>query len=329
MLRVYLDQFAWIRLSRARNKLKVDAGWDNAYATARDPQRAGLVSFPLDLYRYWETAKNPVDGSRARLVETMVELSDFDSMCGPTTILDYEIDLALRSLFQRPTSIEEPRIYGRGIGHLSSGGVTNSLRPPDEREPSADSSSDLRIQVDVELEKSLLGAGPESHARAGLPLDTYKFGDMFVRHELTVASKIAALGVRGKDLLAAVVAADFEDIAPAIRLRMDQAGVTPDEVVGLLGDVGLLNMVQSLPTRKVTNSLRVSKHQHAAANQRWMPNDFIDVVQLPVPVVYCPVVMTEARWVDAMQRDKLGERFGTELISKPQELVDVLTTMAL
>ena len=71
-------------------------------------------------------------------------------------------------------------------------------------------------------------------------------------------------------------------------------------------------MVQSLPTRRVTNSLRASKHRHAAANQRWVPNDFIDVVQLPVPVVYCPVVMTEARWVDAMQRDKLDERFGTE-----------------
>ena len=32
MLRVYLDQFAWIRLSRARNRLKVDPGWDDAYA---------------------------------------------------------------------------------------------------------------------------------------------------------------------------------------------------------------------------------------------------------------------------------------------------------
>ena len=37
-------------------------------------------TFPLDLYRYRETGKNHNEGSRNRLVETMIELSDFDTI---------------------------------------------------------------------------------------------------------------------------------------------------------------------------------------------------------------------------------------------------------
>ena len=329
MLRVYLDQFAWIRLSRAKHKRKVEEGWDDAYDLALDLRNAGLVSFPLDLYRYWETAKNPVDASRERLVETMVELSDFDTMCGPSSVLDHEIDSLLRAQFGRPLTTREPRVFGRGVGHLSGGAVTNSVRPARQQPPSVDRSSDLRVSVDRELERKLLGAGPQAHSRAGLPLDVYNFGDRFVQHEVQVANDIASLKVRGKDLRAAVVAADFADIKPAIQRRMDAAGLTAEQVVSELGDVGLLNFVQSLPTRRVTNSLRASKHAHPASNQDWKPNDFIDVVQLPVPVVYCPVVLTEARWVDAMRRDRLDERFNSKLISTPAQLVAALTTMAI
>ncbi|MDN5764141.1 MAG: hypothetical protein L0H41_17760, partial [Microlunatus sp.] len=58
----------------------------------------------------------------------------------------------------------------------------------------------------------------------------------------------------------------------------------------------------------------------------------VDVVQLPVPAVYCDVVFTEQQWVRALTRDKddkLDERFDTKLIFEPEQLVEVLVAASL
>lgn len=77
-----------------------------------------------------------------------------------------------------------------------------------------------------------------------------------------------------------------------------------------------------MPTRRVTNALRAGKH--AQGQQKWSGSDFIDVVSLPVPTVYCDVVVTEKQWVDLMKRRKLDERFDTRLISNEKQLIGVL-----
>jgi hypothetical protein len=325
MLRIYLDQFAWIRLARAANKLKVEPGWVEALELCRALKTYGITSFPIDIYRYWETNKNHNDGARNRLADVISELSDFDAILVSMPVLDHEIDKALAKRFGRPSPVREPRIFGRGIAHMSNGGVFNSARPADQRPPSQDKGSDFRAPIDRQLEEVLLRAGPKDHARNGLPLDAVPFGDMFVQHEVTIAQAIAAKSVKGAKLRRAVVETDLtHDIGPAIRRRMDEAGLEVRTVVDRLGDDGLVELIEDLPTRKVTNNLRTSKHLHPPANQRWEPNDFFDVIALPVPVVYCDVVMTEKQWVDSMKRDYLGDKFNTKLISTPKELSEAL-----
>lgn len=327
MLRIYLDQFVWINLARAANGRSDGAHYRDALELCRAARSLEVASFPLDLYRYWETAKNRNEGSRNRLVDTMIELSDFDTITVPTQLLPYEIDRALKARFGRPTHVPKPRVFGRGISHLTAGGVHIPMGPTEQRPVSPEKSGDLRSPIDYQLEEALLRAGPDTHARTGLPLDLVNWGDVFVRHEVSVAEVIAQRGVARTDLPAAVVHSDLEDIAPAIRERIAAAGMTPEEVTEALGGVGLLQLVQSLPTRRVTNALRVSKHLHPLAHQTWKPNDFFDVVQLPAPVVYCDVVFTEQQWVQALtrnQKDKLDERFNTKLICTPEQLVEVL-----
>lgn len=262
----------------------------------------------------------------------MIELSDFDAITTPKQLLYYEIDMALRARFGRPTDVTAPRVFGRGIAHLSAGGVHNSMRPTDERAASEDKSSDLRTPIDRQLEELLLRAGPGTHARVGLPLDLVNWGDLFVQHEVSVAEEVARRKVPRAELLPAVVHSDFSDIAPALRDRVTAAGISATEVTETLGGVGLLQLVQSLPTRRVTNALRVSKHLHPPQHQKWKANDFIDVVQLPVPTVYCDLVFTEQQWVRALTRDKddkLDERFDTKLIFEPEQLVEALVAASL
>ncbi|GAA3958320.1 hypothetical protein [Gordonia caeni] len=329
MLRVYLDQFSWIGLARAAHGRTGGERYRDALEMCRAARVHEMASFPLDLYRYWETAKNHNEGSRNRLVETMIELSDFDTITTPKQLLYYEIDIALRARFGRPTDVTAPRVFGRGIAHLTAGGVHNSMRPTDEWATSGDKSSDLRTPVDRQLEELLLRAGPSTHAHAGLPLDLVNWGDLFVQHEVSVAEEIARRKVPRAELLPAVVHSDFNDIAPALRDRLTAAGISATEVTETLGGVGLLQLVQSLPTRRVTNALRVSKHLHPPQHQKWKSNDFIDAVQLPVRTVYCDLVFTEQQWVRALTRDKddkLDERFDTKLIFKPEQLVEALVT---
>ena len=332
MLHIYLDQFAWIGLARAAHDRPEGAKFVNALAMCRAAMQHGVASFPIDLYRYFETQKNHNDGSRNRLADTIIELSDFDTILLPQALLDYELDAALKARFGRPLDVPPPRVFGRGIAHLSQGRVHNAVRSTGEWAPSGDSTSDLRAPIDRELEEALLRAGPEDHARAGLPIDLVDWGSLYARQEVKIARDITSRNIAREDLLAAVVHADYEDIIAPIRARMDAAGITPDEVIEKLGDSGILQLVYSLPTRRVTNVLRASKHIHPHKHQKWKPSDFVDVVSLPVPVVYCDVVFTEHEWVRALTRDSddpLDERYNTRLIHNPDQLVEVLVAATL
>ena len=183
---------------------------------------------------------------------------------------------------------------------MSNGGVTGSARPAEQRPPSQDKSSDLRASIDRQLEEILLRAGPNDHARSGVPLDAVPFGDMFVQHEVTIAKEIAAKRIKGAKLRRAVIETDLShDIGPTIRRRMDEADLDVRTVVGALGDDGLLDLIQDLPSREI--------HEHSSDEQASSPAYESAVgtkrllrcqIALPVPVVYCDVVMTEKQWVD-------------------------------
>jgi hypothetical protein len=86
----------------------------------------------------------------------------------------------------------------------------------------------------------------------------------------------------------------------------------------------LVSFIDDLPTRYVTNVMRSAKHRQT--QQTWEPNDFIDILALPVAAVYCDVVVTEKQWVHRMRQGKVEERYNTRLLNDVADLVDVLVT---
>ena len=84
----------------------------------------------------------------------------------------------------------------------------------------------------------------------------------------------------------------------------------------------LMSFIDDLPTRYVTNVMRSAKHRQT--QQKWEPNDFVDVVALPVPAVYCDVVVTEKQWAHRMRQGKVDRRYNTILLDNVADLVDVL-----
>lgn len=66
VLRVYLDQNKWVDLARAGTGHRLGARFADALAMAGAGVAAGTVSFPLDMYRYWETSKRATTPQRSR-----------------------------------------------------------------------------------------------------------------------------------------------------------------------------------------------------------------------------------------------------------------------
>ncbi len=89
----------------------------------------------------------------------------------------------------------------------------------------------------------------------------------------------------------------------------------------------LLAFVDDLPTRYVTNVMRSAKHRET--QQKWEPNDFVDIVALPVAVVYCDVVVTEKQWANRLRQGKVDQRYSTVLLNDVADLVGVLVSASL
>lgn len=140
--------------------------------------------------------------------------------------------------------------------------------------------------------------------------------------ENQVASLIDQHRLTGNSVDIAVRGTDYGDIRPALETALDRIGVTVDEFTRSAGAAGLVEFMDELPTRYVTNVMRSAKHRQT--QQRWEPNDFIDIVSLPVAAVYCDVVVTEKQWVHHMRQREVDRRYGTELLHDTAVLVDVL-----
>jgi len=59
MKRVYLDMWAWVRLTDARKSGDEASTWSEVYDLAEAAVALGVVSFPISSAHYMEVAKAP------------------------------------------------------------------------------------------------------------------------------------------------------------------------------------------------------------------------------------------------------------------------------
>lgn len=329
MLRVYLDQNKWVDLARATTGHRLGAPFKDALAVCRAGVAAGTVSFPLDMYRYWETGKRGDNRSRHDVTDVMRDLSRQHTIATPFSILDREIDLALQRRFGLPHHPRQAQVFGIGMRHIAGDKMDwPGLNLTDHPELEAALPPGARSQLDhfihQLIETQLLRTGPEDYRKVGFNYADSDHADRYVEGENKIAEAIQQYGLKGDAIEVAVRAADCGDISPAIATAAERIGMTREQVIShLIETKGLMSFMDDLPTRYVTNVLRSAKHRQA---QLWEPNDFIDIVALPVPAVYCDVVVTEKRWVDAMRRGRVPERYSTIVISDVAALAEVIVS---
>ncbi len=327
VLRIYLDQNKWVDLALAATGKPRGERFTDALAICRAGVASGTVSFPLDMYRYWETGKRRNDRSRNDVADVMRELSGQHTMAVPFGVLDQELDLALQRRFDRPEHPRQQQVFGVGMRHISEGRMTGPSSTS-ARCPTGGASvlPGRRAQLEdavVELiEEEILRAGPDTFRAVGFNHADSDHGQRFVEFENVVAATIAQHGLTGDAIDQAVRGADFGDIRPAVIDALDRIGMTYDEFTEDITVSELMSFIDDLPTRYVTNVMRSARHRQT--QQKWEPNDFIDIVALPVAAVYCDVVVTEKQWVHRMRQGKVDQRYNTILLNDVADLTDVL-----
>lgn len=328
MLRVYLDQNKWIDLARAASGHADGARFSDALAMAHAGVAAGAVSFVLDMYRYWETSKRGDKRSRNDVVDVMLDLSRNHTMALPFELLDQELDHALEHRFGRRADPRRRQVFGVGMRHIAKGRI-DWPRVDLSELPDAGASipssllAELSREINESMEEGLLRAGPQELRTAGFEHAESDHAQRFVEFENKVAAAIAHHGLSGDAIDQAVRGTDFGDIQSALTNALDRIDLTYDQFMAGITVEDLMAFIDDLPTRYVTNVMRSAKHRQT--QQPWEPNDFVDVVALPVAAVYCDVVVTEKQWVHHLRHGRVHERYDTMLLSNLADLPQVLS----
>jgi hypothetical protein len=67
---------------------------------------------------------------------------------------------------------------------------------------------------------------------------------------------------------------------------------------------------------------------HRNPQFRWMSNDIFDIDALSVAVAYCDMVVTDKKAADALRRERVPERLGSQVFTNLDQLADVLRSSA-
>ena len=116
VLRVYLDQNAWIRLSRTHHCMTTDEPTVTALKVVQESVRLRSASFPLSWIHYFETYRKRDPGPRRRLGRFMAEISRLHTIAGAGDLLPHEVYAAVARL-QGAKPPSSPRVFGRGLAH--------------------------------------------------------------------------------------------------------------------------------------------------------------------------------------------------------------------
>jgi len=307
MKRVYLDQNKWIDLAATHKTLPKAQRFQDALLVAEEGVERGFVSFPLSSFHYLETSRRGNPDSRFDLAATMAGLSRLHTIAPHSCLLGPEVDRALRVIFGVPHEPRTAQVFGYGVHHAF--GVE---APPWLRDTNAHG---LRDWVEFQL-LALNDDGPV--AMPEIDEIAKQWADSQSDRQQQRAQDGWHRGERGGRLAKVEAYAHHHEV---IGEGLQRAGLHWGHLYEL-GQEGLSAFIEAVPLIHVGAELQ--RIRHAQPQKGWEPNDLNDLGALTLGVVYCDVVVTERQWVDALQRARLPERYGTEVLSDLTALPAVL-----
>lgn len=315
---ILLDQNDWVGIARAKYKPKKADENDEALRDVVEALRSEGHSFPLSVGRYIETIKMQNVKRRREVAMAMLSLSNNQTLLRTDLLTQLEITrfLGVRRGDPAPTPITP---IGQGASHALGISGFSVISGPNvdlvelgEQQELVDAllpewTDIFEFQV---LAGETLDDGELETRLTKLSTDFEQFRQSFVTDENAAQELVRSNAPR-----------DFDRV---IR------GQTAFEALDSRGNEGLLalqgdqefEVLRELPTVDVLAELRAQKGRDQG--NLWKGNDYVDVITLQQGVPYCDVVSADKNWASLANSAGLGQRYDTNIVGKPSDLVSVL-----
>ena len=327
----------WLRLTKAAKAEPREPFDVDVLEAVRGASAAGVI-FPLSSTHYQEvTTAIPHWGQRQEVAGTMAAISFCRTLRSPEVLLRHQMLQAMHERFGRPTfRPKRPDVIGIGVhwallgmqqrlqlGRLKSpGDKLDPLSVPGLQEWLRRGQQAAEVQIlagprDDELtELRRLGYRPEAH-RATL--------DSRVRWERLYVSLLEKNPISREELRVPVqareVAHEHLDLLGSLlreyHLDLDRAiGIDPK--VPRSGRAQMVAFADAIPTLRIATDLKVELFRDPG--RPWKPSTLYDIDAISMAIPYCHLVVPDKQMANFLGRSRAGERNGTEVVTKLDDL---------
>ena len=340
---VYLDQWVWIRLAKARVGRPKDPVDADALDAVRRASAAG-VRFPLSTTHYQETLTLNQPRQRRDIADVMAPISNCCTIRARPALLRHQILAAMHEVFGRPAfRPAPPAVFGTGVrwaftgkeGWLriydSNGEIPLARRSGPDR---------LRLRRANQWAEYASLAGPDASEIEAL---RNRYGYRPEEARTSLASRVA-WEADYKNLLAnsdAITAAE-------LRVRLFARELIHEELpllnrllaeyhVNLLRSIGfdparpesgrgkMVQLTELIPTLRISAEMKLELFRNA--DRKWKPNMLHDIDAISTVVPYCDLVIADKDAVDMIKRSGAHERYGCQVIASLHDLVAELPAL--
>jgi hypothetical protein len=311
-----LDLNKWVDLGRAHYGRPGGESFQDALASVRRAVDTGKLVVPITVENALEVTNRKDEGSRRRLAEFMVGLSQNHSILNSVVLEALELDRAVATVYCELAGAPplRPRVLERGLGAAMMGGTP---RVPADTPQLEEVVREVLLQPEIAI--WIL-----SQPTAAMELAEYRSDNKSIAAFLDGirrAHTSPTVEQRMRDELANV----FRQGSAAARLQesLRRRGIQEDAFYEWLWTRDRrLRFVEAVPGIDVLGTLMLHKDRNLDAAVH--PNDGEDLFFLRVGVPYGNIVVTENSWSHLANATGLADKYGTIVVADAQRLPELL-----
>lgn len=328
---VYLDQNAWINLSRQAYSTPTEK--TSQYSRLKLAAESRRAIFPLSAMHYLETWHRSGWESRHRLATVMRNLSNYCTIAPITKLQRTEVarSVLIKLAPRKFRPIPRYSAIGYGVNHAFASkygrfryvaSVETDATPEGPAvTPRPDERIDRFASADQERYQWFSLAGFEDAMDIdGLDRITqHRRGARYAEQQQIRTDWLNKSGNRGM-LDRFLLSEDFNDLLEDINQTCDLHKLDPYKLIQSREEI--IDFIKSVPTRDVFSALRITRHRNK--QKRWEQHDFADLLALSVAIPYCDVVVTEKQWCHITKQARLDKKYGTLMVHKLDDALSPL-----
>lgn len=327
----YLDQWVWVRLAAAAVGRPREPTDVRVLEAVRRASAAG-VAFPLSATHYIETARVKDPRQRRDLVAVMAPVSYCRTLRATRVLLRHQMLTAMHQSFGRPTfRPRPPEVLGIGAAWAFLGKQQRIYGPNGESDPAAiPGGREWLRRANQRAEVQFL-AGPEDHELEDLrrrgyrPEATVEATNSRLEWEQVYVGLLRDDPISRRELRVRVQARElihehldlFTELFTEYRLSLTRALGTDPAHLGSARP-HMIAFTDRIPSLRIAVDMKVELFRNAT--RTWTVNALHDIDALSMALPYCHVVVADKDAADMLRRSRAGERHGTEVFSRLEDL---------